>query len=301
MIDDVVPREPRKISFRDLRDAILMLTDEQLDLDVEWFGDERGGHVSDLHVFTDDMVNPSGDGWETMTDYRRQQAEQGEPVNESEEIVGKKGQPFLMVDEFEDVEEELVSVVISSAVKEGLHEPAQVVTHTSKELGPLVAVCNVCGEDRRPCRVVCLDNDPLDGVLCAEHDTPDNEQLIWDGMIGPRKLSRIVLNNLRNSPSGISDTKEALTIVVEVVGELEASGDFLSDECTDRGEKLRAAEKELEVMRTYIDACHAVSAIVGSSPLVATERLTAEELCKKAWHEVLRLRPAPSKPATATT
>lgn len=85
------------MNYRQLRDKLMVLTDFQLDCEVIWMGDERGGKVGHLDTFIDDQVNDddyyiedhSGfcDGRDLIED---------KPCDH--EIVYRKGHPVLIVD-----------------------------------------------------------------------------------------------------------------------------------------------------------------------------------------------------------
>lgn len=93
----------KKITFGELKAALDTFTPEQLRQYVMWGGEDRGGFVGEVHVFEDDQVNPSGDGWEDAADYRKQLLEDGETPDEADSIVAAetvlhKGSPVLFVD-----------------------------------------------------------------------------------------------------------------------------------------------------------------------------------------------------------
>jgi hypothetical protein len=93
----------KKITFGELKAKLDTFTPEQLAQRVMWGGEDRGGYVGEVHVFEDDQVNPSGDGWESAADYRKQLLEDGETPEEADqiveaEIVLRKGSPVLFVD-----------------------------------------------------------------------------------------------------------------------------------------------------------------------------------------------------------
>jgi hypothetical protein len=93
----------KKITFGELKAKLESFTPEQLAQKVMWGGEDRGGYVGEVHVFEDDQVNPSGDGWENAADYRKQLLEDGETPEEADrivesEIVLHRGSPVLFVD-----------------------------------------------------------------------------------------------------------------------------------------------------------------------------------------------------------
>lgn len=93
----------KKITFGELKATLDTFTPEQLRQYVMWGGEDRGGYVGEVHVFEDDQVNPSGDGWEDAADYRKQLLEDGETPEEADSIIAAetvlhKGSPVLFVD-----------------------------------------------------------------------------------------------------------------------------------------------------------------------------------------------------------
>jgi len=81
------------MTFRELKAALDTMTDEQLNYDAHWCGEDRGGVVGSVWIVDEDQVNPSGDGMEPVSTY----AESPEYVTD-EPVVARKGQPLLMVD-----------------------------------------------------------------------------------------------------------------------------------------------------------------------------------------------------------
>jgi hypothetical protein len=59
----------KKFTYRDLKQMINYLTEEQLDLQVRWAGDGRGGTLDKLWIVEEDQINPSGDGMEPVSAY----------------------------------------------------------------------------------------------------------------------------------------------------------------------------------------------------------------------------------------
>lgn len=86
--------EKQKFTYRTLRDTIATLTDEQLDMEVIWAGDGRGGKLSGIWVVEEDQINPSGDGMEPVSAY-----DDDSDFDASDEpIVCEKGTVILIED-----------------------------------------------------------------------------------------------------------------------------------------------------------------------------------------------------------
>ena len=81
------------MTFRELKAALELMSEEQLNYEVHWCGEDRGGKVGSVWVVDEDQINPSGDGMEPVSTY----ADKPEYVQD-EPIVAHKGQPLLMVD-----------------------------------------------------------------------------------------------------------------------------------------------------------------------------------------------------------
>jgi hypothetical protein len=57
----VIDARPR-LTFADLKAHLENLTPEQLAAPVVWVGDERGGHVKEVYVHSEDWVGDPSDG-----------------------------------------------------------------------------------------------------------------------------------------------------------------------------------------------------------------------------------------------
>ncbi len=91
------------MTYADLKYHLDKLTPVQLAYKVKWSGEERGGPVEGLAILSEAMCNPSGDGWETMSEVIKCQIEEGESEEEARafaesEIVAPKGMPVIIVD-----------------------------------------------------------------------------------------------------------------------------------------------------------------------------------------------------------
>jgi hypothetical protein len=82
----------KKFTYRDMLSAMSTFTDEQLDMEVRWSGDESGGELSGFWIVEEDQINPSGDGMEPVSVY----ANDPDVDVDAEEIVCKKGTPILL-------------------------------------------------------------------------------------------------------------------------------------------------------------------------------------------------------------
>jgi hypothetical protein len=82
-----------KFTYRKLKAIIDTLNDEQLDKEVIWAGEGRGGKAEGLWIAEEDQINPSGDGMEPISSY----VDDLEFNLEDENIVCTKDTPILLV------------------------------------------------------------------------------------------------------------------------------------------------------------------------------------------------------------
>lgn len=79
------------MKFKELKDQLDMMTQEQLAADAIWWGDDRGGAVLRLDVLKEDYVN-LGDGMEPRSAY------DGQEIEDEIEVTMKAGTPVLISD-----------------------------------------------------------------------------------------------------------------------------------------------------------------------------------------------------------
>jgi hypothetical protein len=60
--------EQKKYTYRELKEVLNSLNDEQLNGEVMWAGDGRGGKIGGAWI-VEDQINPSGDGMEPVSAY----------------------------------------------------------------------------------------------------------------------------------------------------------------------------------------------------------------------------------------
>lgn len=84
--------EEKKFTYRDLKETLNTLTEDQLDMEIRWAGDGRGGKIGEVWIVEEDQINPSGDGMEPVSAYAND-----EDIDVSDEpIVCKKGTVLLL-------------------------------------------------------------------------------------------------------------------------------------------------------------------------------------------------------------
>lgn len=94
------------MTFRELKKAIEALSEEQLDAEVVWWGDERGGHIDSLFVLPEDYVSVEGEGMSPLSGYREGFKPEEYMVDSWEEFLKdqvdktmKAGTPVLCTDD----------------------------------------------------------------------------------------------------------------------------------------------------------------------------------------------------------
>lgn len=94
------------MTFRDLKKAIEALSDEQLDNEVIWWGDQRGGEIDSLFVLPEEYVSIDGEGMYPISGYREGFKPEDYAVASWEEFVKnhvdasmKAGTPVLCADD----------------------------------------------------------------------------------------------------------------------------------------------------------------------------------------------------------
>lgn len=90
--------QEQPLKWQDLKELLNSLPDEQLQQDVVWWGDERGGSVHAVLETQDELINPSGEGCEPRTLYTQSEDESEREIGDTEEIAYPKGQLILLVD-----------------------------------------------------------------------------------------------------------------------------------------------------------------------------------------------------------
>ena len=94
------------MTYREMKAALEVLTDEQLDQTIEYQEEDHCGMVVEVFIAEDDYINPSGEGAEPIGAYREMAIGEGfaETPEELEEdlaiepIVFKKGTVFLITE-----------------------------------------------------------------------------------------------------------------------------------------------------------------------------------------------------------
>lgn len=81
-----------KFTYRDLKEIINSLTSEQLDKEVIWAGDGRGGKIDSVWIADEDQINPSGDGMEPISAY----FDDPDFIWEDELVVCEKNTPIIL-------------------------------------------------------------------------------------------------------------------------------------------------------------------------------------------------------------
>jgi hypothetical protein len=89
---DMIEVNNEKFTFRDLKKVLDTLTEEQLNMEVRWAGDSRGGTMDSIWIVEEDQINPSGDGMEPVSAY------DNDPDFDAtdEPVVCKKGTVLLL-------------------------------------------------------------------------------------------------------------------------------------------------------------------------------------------------------------
>lgn len=84
--------EKKKYTYRELKDILNSLSEEQLNNEVMWAGDSRGGKIGSVWIAEEDQINPSGDGLEPVSAY------DNDPDFDAteESVVCKKGTLILL-------------------------------------------------------------------------------------------------------------------------------------------------------------------------------------------------------------
>lgn len=87
--------EQKALTLRELRDALNALTDEQLDRDAIWWGDERGGKLTGIKGLEEEYITlDSRDGMSPRSTYD----EEGDYTEDEIEARMPKGQVVLLSD-----------------------------------------------------------------------------------------------------------------------------------------------------------------------------------------------------------
>lgn len=98
---ETTKEEARKpITYRQLKEKIDALSEEQLDMQVVWLGDECGGKVVALDVLEENWIDPEGDGLCPESSYKESFDEAEEGQSWEEYVKGaqhflKKGTPII--------------------------------------------------------------------------------------------------------------------------------------------------------------------------------------------------------------
>jgi len=92
--------DKEKFTYRQLKDILNALTDEQLDESIYCASEIGGGIVNEVWIVEEDQINPSGEGMEPISHYMD---ENGNNLDEyfdanKESIVCKKGTVVLLMD-----------------------------------------------------------------------------------------------------------------------------------------------------------------------------------------------------------
>ncbi|TQI71788.1 hypothetical protein JM79_2737 [Gramella sp. Hel_I_59] len=77
--------------FKDLKEFVNSLNENQLEQPVKFWGDEIGGEIHRAEVLKEDWINPTGDGLEPRSAY------DDEPEYEFEPAGIEKGSPVLSI------------------------------------------------------------------------------------------------------------------------------------------------------------------------------------------------------------
>lgn len=87
-------KESKEKTWRELKDFVNKLSDEQLDKVVRIWGDEKGFTIMAMHTLEEDYFNPSGEGMEPVSMY--EDPEDWEQVKD-EPILLTEGTPILTI------------------------------------------------------------------------------------------------------------------------------------------------------------------------------------------------------------
>lgn len=85
-----VIESPENVTWRNLKEILATLSDEELDQKAMIWYEESGGNVSEIYITTEDFINPSGDGVEPVSLY-----EDEDLLNEP--VIINKGTLILVV------------------------------------------------------------------------------------------------------------------------------------------------------------------------------------------------------------
>jgi hypothetical protein len=83
---------PGTITFRQLRDELNLLTEEQLDMPARWMGDERTGTIKSVETFEEDML--------VDEEYAIERSAYSEEEAAEMELAYPAGTPYLEVDHY---------------------------------------------------------------------------------------------------------------------------------------------------------------------------------------------------------
>lgn len=86
------------LSWQDLKDFIMGLTEAELKQQVIVWGEETGGGIFAIAKTTEDLINPSGDGLEPVSIYANSDDPDDKEIAENESAVYKKGKLILQAD-----------------------------------------------------------------------------------------------------------------------------------------------------------------------------------------------------------
>jgi hypothetical protein len=91
-------KEERSLLWSDIKAFANSLTEEQLQLEVKAWGDEKGGGIFSIAILRDDYINPSGEGVEPRSIYTDDPEYKEDCSEENEPAVYEKGQIILELD-----------------------------------------------------------------------------------------------------------------------------------------------------------------------------------------------------------
>lgn len=86
------------MTWDDLKQFCNSMTPEELTAPLRAMGEERGGKVYGISKSADDLINPSGEGLETVHFYATSIDADDKEVADTEEIIMLKGQHVLDID-----------------------------------------------------------------------------------------------------------------------------------------------------------------------------------------------------------
>lgn len=81
------------MTYRDLKNILSTLNEEQLSTQIFYSGDSTAGKISEVWITEEDQINPTGEGLEPVSFY----SDDKDFDLESEFVVFKKGTPILIL------------------------------------------------------------------------------------------------------------------------------------------------------------------------------------------------------------